>query len=105
MKKDREIFSVPERMIKRIAKKTGIVPDDVRVIVGAAFDEIKAEVIAGKWVLIHRFGVFNTKIRPPKRAAFLGGKGAKAKKPRVIIIPETKVIRFRPSPVHFQINQ
>lgn len=84
-------------LIQYIVHETGIVTEDVRNIIDIAFEKIREEVSQGNRVEITNFGIFTYKVRPPKRAYYLGGPRRKTKKPKMIMLPEKKLPHFKPT--------
>lgn len=84
-------------LVGDISKATGIIQGDVELVLNAAIELIRERVSQGKEVHLNGFGVFKTRIRPPKIARNLQGKGNKRKNPEPIYLPAKRVAHFRPS--------
>jgi nucleoid DNA-binding protein len=95
---------ISQRLIEQISAESGILEDDVKLILSNTFRIMRHELARGGIVLIREFGKFSIRVRAPRKANCLGGKGSKKKKPPVMILPEKKMLKFRPHK-HFEIEQ
>lgn len=85
-------------MIKRdivlaIAKETGLIQADVSVVVQRTLDHIVRSLQRGENVELRNFGVFEVQKRKPRV-------GRNPKRPGdTVVIPERKVVKFKPGKV------
>jgi integration host factor subunit beta len=84
-------------LVKDITAATGIIQTDVELVLNATIELIRERVSQGKEVHLNGFGIFKTRIRPPKIARNLKGKGNKRKNPEPIHLPAKRVPHFKPS--------
>lgn len=77
-------------LVVRISKETGIIQEDVTVVIQKTLDYIIDALADGKHIEFRDFGVFDVRIRKARI-------GRNPKRPEhVVRIPERKVVKFRP---------
>ncbi len=76
-------------LVIKIARETGLVQNDVSVVVQKTLDYIAEDLIKGNTSELRNFGVFEIKVRKSR-------KGRNPNQPdREVIIPERAIVRFR----------
>lgn len=76
-------------LVVRIAAETGLIQQDVAVVVQKSLDYIADELAAGKTIELRNFGVFEVKERK-------GRTGRNPHKPEIAVpIPDRMVVKFR----------
>lgn len=55
-----------DEIISKISEKTNIKKDDVELIIEAFQDILKNSLLSGESIIIDRFGVFESRIRPER---------------------------------------
>jgi nucleoid DNA-binding protein len=74
----------------RISKETGMIQEDVMVIVQKILDYITEALVKGEHIEFRDFGVFEVCVRKPRI-------GRNPNKPaNVVQIPERRVVKFKP---------
>jgi len=77
-------------LVMRISRETGIVQEDVHVVIQKTLDYITEELVRGGHIEFRDFGVFEVHSRKPRI-------GRNPKRPdQVVRIPERKVVKFKP---------
>lgn len=77
-------------LVVRISKETGLIQEDVYVIIQKTLDYITESLVQGENVEFRDFGVFEVCVRKPRI-------GRNPKRPaHVVTIPERRVVKFKP---------
>ncbi len=77
-------------LVVRISKETGIIQEDVHVVIQKTLDYVTESLIKGENVEFRDFGVFEVCLRKPRV-------GRNPNKPEnVVQIPARKVVKFKP---------
>ncbi len=80
-------------LVVRIADETGLIQQDVAVVLQKSLDYITEALEQGKTVEFRNFGVFEINVRKARV-------GRNPNKPEdVVTIPERKVVKFKPGKV------
>lgn len=77
-------------IVEKVAESTGLTIDEASVAVNATIKVISEALSHGEDIYLRGLGTFNVKVRKPKTARNIS-------KNTTIILPERKVIKFKPS--------
>jgi nucleoid DNA-binding protein len=77
-------------IVVKIAKDTGLIQEDVQLVVQQVLDNITDALVAGEHIEFRDFGVFEVAVRKSRV-------GRNPRKPdSEVVIPDRKVVKFKP---------
>jgi nucleoid DNA-binding protein len=77
-------------IVVKIAKDTGLIQEDVQLVVQQLLDNITAALVDGEHIEFRDFGVFEVAVRKSRV-------GRNPRKPdSEVVIPDRKVVKFKP---------
>lgn len=81
---------IKKDIIEKVSDSTGMTIDQATLVVNATINAITESLSHGQDVYLRGLGTFNVRVRKPKTARNIS-------KNTTIILPERKVIKFKPS--------